>query len=205
MRRTIAIAMLSSAVLASAFVYSAAPAGADAGLESQFVGLLNGHRASQGLPPLEVSGELVGKARGWAQHMAAGGCGGSICHSNLSSGISSSWRRLGENVGKGPSVDRLHQELVASPSHNANLLDPGFRLVGVGVFVDAGGALWVAQVFMEPASQPAPSSPAPATGTPPSPDPAPAPAVEPAPPPPPPPPPVQVTITLDRLRDLEAA
>ncbi|MGH7358549.1 MAG: CAP domain-containing protein, partial [Candidatus Rokuibacteriota bacterium] len=97
---------------------------------------------------------------GWAQHMASGGCGGGICHSNLSDGVSGDWRRLGENVGRGPSVDAIHQALVNSPGHYANLVDPGFRLVGVGV-LNINGTLWVAQVFMEPASQPAPSTPHP--------------------------------------------
>jgi len=209
MRRIIATAVLSLAASSSWVAVAIPPAAAnvDTGAESGFVSATNSLRASHGLGPLEVSGELTAKARAWAQHMANGGCGGSICHSNLSDGVSSNWRRLGENVGKGPAVDAIHNAFVNSPGHYANLIDPGFRLVGVGV-LNINGTLWVAEVFMEPASQPAPSSPAPAAGTPSSPGgagpatTAGAPAA-PAPPPPPPPPPVELTTNLDRLRLLE--
>ncbi len=162
------------------------PAGAasDPGAEGDFIARTNGLRASKGLPTLSVNGTLAAKARGWAEHMAAVGA---ISHSNLADGAPPEWRRLGENVGRGPSVEAIHNALVASPEHYKNLTDPGFRSVGVGV-VNANGTLYVAEVFMESASQPAPSTSAPAAATPssgtrsaPS-----APAAAPAPPPPPP-------------------
>jgi hypothetical protein len=112
-----------------------------------------------------------------------------IFHSNLADGAPPEWVRLGENVGRGPSVDAIHNALVASPEHYRNLTDPGFRYVGVGV-VNANGTLFVSEVFMESASQPAPSTSAPAAGTssPGRPRSArSAPAAVPAPPPPPPP------------------
>lgn len=206
MRKILALlAIVAVASTFAAFVDSA-PASADSGIESAIISKLNAYRSANGLPTLEVSGELTAKARGWSAQMAANG---GISHSSLSSGIQTPWSKLGENVGRtrnGDHASELHNGWVNSPAHNANLLDPGFRLVGVGVFVDAAsGFVYATQVFMEPASQPAPSSPQPATGTPSSPRPAPAPAVEPAAPPPPPPPPVRLTLTLERLRNLEAA
>jgi hypothetical protein len=161
-----------------------APAGAasDPGAESGFITRTNALRASKGLPGLSVNGTLTAKARGWAEHMAAVGA---ISHSNLADGAPPEWQRLGENVGRGPSVDAIHNALVASPDHYRNLTDPGFRSVGVGV-VNANGTLYVAEVFMESASQPAPSTSAPAAATPKpgNPRPAPsAPAAAPAPPP----------------------
>ena len=78
----------------------------------------------EGLPALSVNGTLVAKARSWAEHMAAVGA---ISHSNLADGAPSEWRRLGENVGRGPSVDSIHDALVASPEHYQNLTDPGFQ------------------------------------------------------------------------------
>lgn len=169
---------------------AAPPAQADPGAEAQFVSLTNSLRASQGLPAYAVHDNLVGKARAWARTMANAG---SIWHSNLPDGVTVAWQRLGENVGMGPSVQSIHDALVASPGHYANLVDPGFRYIGVGV-VNANGTIFVAQVFMEPASQPAPSAPAPAAGTPspapePASDPAPVPAAAPSPAPPDPPPP----------------
>ncbi len=102
------------------------------------------------------------KARAWAQTMADAH---HISHSHLSDGVSADWRRLGENVGTGPSVDAIHTALVHSPEHYRNLMDPGFRYVGVGV-VSINGTIFVSEVFMELASQPAPSTSASAAGTP---------------------------------------
>jgi hypothetical protein len=110
----------------------------------------------------------------------------------------------------------IHQALVNSPPHYANLTDPGFRYVGVGV-VSSNGTLYVAEEFMQLASQPAPSTPATAAGTPPSsarrtpagPPPAPAPApvaapVAPPPPPPPPPPPTPSPVLVRAINRLHA-
>jgi hypothetical protein len=198
MRRLLVAVLLAG----SSAALLAPPAGAevDAGAEAGFVSSLNAVRQGQGLPPLEVSAELTAKARAWSQVMADSG---HIFHSNLSDGISSPWSRLGENVGVGPNVGSVHDAFVASPAHYSNLVDPGFRYVGVGV-VSINGTLWVTEVFMEPASQPAPSSPVPATGTPSSSPDASVPVapVEPV-PAAPPPPSAQLTANLDRLRGLE--
>src|SRR4051795_4897090 len=177
-------------VVAGSMAVLSSSAGAvnDPGAEGDFVARTNALRASRGLPGLSVNGTLAAKARDWAEHMAAVGA---ISHSNLSDGAPPEWQRLGENVGRGPSVDAIHNALVASPEHYANLTDPGFRYVGVGV-VNANGTFFVSEVFMESASQPAPSTSAPAAGTssPGRPRSAhTAPAAVPAPPPPPPPPP----------------
>ncbi len=175
------------AVAGSLLVPLSAGATADPGVEGDFVARTNALRASQGLPTLQVNDTLVAKARGWAESMAAAGA---ISHSNLADGAPPEWTRLGENVGRGPSTDAIHNALVASPGHYENLIDPGFRYVGVGA-VNANGTIYVSEVFMESASQPAPSTSAPAAVTPSSGEPrsAPkAPAAAPAPPPPPPPP-----------------
>lgn len=143
---------------------SSSPAGAttDPGAESDFVGRTNGLRAELGLPGLSTNGNLAAKAQHWAEYMASVGA---ISHSNLADGAPPEWQRLGENVGRGPSVDAIHKALVASPEHYQNLTDPGFRYVGVGV-VNANGTYYVSEVFMESASQPAPSTSAPAAATP---------------------------------------
>jgi len=152
-------------VIATAGSLMAMPATAgattDPGAAAGFISRTNGLRGSLGLPGLSVNGALTAKAEQWAEHMAAAG---GISHSNLADGAPSNWTRLGENVGSGPSVDAIHNALVASPEHYRNLTDPGFRYVGVGV-VNANGTLYVSEVFMESASQPAPSTSAPAART----------------------------------------
>lgn len=126
--------------------------------EAQFVALTNQLRASKGLPPLQVNAMLVNKARNWAQVQANAG---NIFHSTLSNGISGNWYRLGENVGRGGSVQSIFNALVASPGHYANLVDPGFTYIGLGV-VDVEGGLYMAQEFMQmktAAPAPAPKAP----------------------------------------------
>jgi len=138
------------------------PALADTGSdEATFVAKLNGLRASRGLRPLGFNGSLTYMARGWSSHMASVG---SISHNpNMSSQAPGNWVRLGENVGMGPNVDSLHNALVASPSHYANMVNGYYDSVGVGV-VQSGGTMFVTFNFMTTggAPQAAPMATAPA-------------------------------------------
>ena len=137
------------------------PAGASPANESDFVGRINATRASVGLPPLAVDAQLTSLARGWAVQMRDGVCGegAHICHApSLSSGVSHSWQKLGENVGTGPSVGDVMPAFIASPSHYANIVDPSFTHIGVGVVWD-GNRLYTTHRFM------AVQAPAPTTTT----------------------------------------
>src|SRR6478752_193476 len=118
---------------------------ADPGAENDFAARINALRASVGAAGLTQHPVLTAKAEAWAQHMADTGC---LCHSNLSDGVTVGWRKLGENVGRGPSVASLHDAFVNSPAHQANMLDGAFGWVGVGVAY-GGGQMWVAEVFMQ--------------------------------------------------------
>jgi hypothetical protein len=148
--------------------------------EAWFVDLVNAARAQAGVAPLTVDAELTGLARDWAAQMAAAG---KISHANpISAGVTQDWQKLGENVGKGPAVDPIMDAFIASPGHYANLMDPAFTRIGVGV-VWADGVLYTTHRFMKlrgGSAGPAPTT-APET-TPPAP---PAPPATTAPPPPP--------------------
>ena len=113
--------------------------------EMAFVAKVNDLRASKGLPPLQVNANLVAKARAWSGGMAAEG---RIWHSTLSDGVTENWRKLGENVGMGGSVDGLHRAFVNSPHHYDNLVDPAFGHVGIGIVMN-GSTIYVTQVFMQ--------------------------------------------------------
>ena len=119
--------------------------------EASFVAKINALRAGKGLSTLVVNDNLVAKARSWAATMAAAG---RIWHSTLSDGITADWKKLGENVGMGGTVDGLFAAFVASPHHYENLVDPAFDSVGIGVVMN-GSTIYVSQVFMElmPAAQ----------------------------------------------------
>jgi hypothetical protein len=178
-------------LLALAVGAQLAPAPAAAGPEdpsadeARFVMLVNQARAQAGVAPLEVDGELTALARDWAAQMAAAG---GISHAKpISAGVTQDWQKMGENVGKGPSVDPIMDAFIASPGHYANLMDPDFTKIGVGV-VWADGVLYTTHRFMQlrgaPAPPPAPEPPAPATTAGPAAPPSPAPATT-APPAPP--------------------
>jgi hypothetical protein len=113
--------------------------------EAAFVAKINQLRAGKGLPALQVNENLVAKARTWAAGMAAAG---RIWHSTLSDGITADWKKLGENVGMGGSVDGLHDAFVASVHHYENLVDPAFSHVGIGI-VMSGQTIFVAEMFMQ--------------------------------------------------------
>src|SRR2546426_849495 len=97
--------------------------------EDGFVAKINALRLSKGLQPLQVHPELVKLARRWATKMAADD---RISHNpNLATAVTADWQKLGENVGVGATVDKLHDAFVASPGHYRNLVDDTFTYIGV--------------------------------------------------------------------------
>jgi hypothetical protein len=132
------------AVLLLTPIHAASAGGNDAG---DYVSRINALRASVGRAPLQVDGELSSIAQSWSAHMAATG---TLSHSpNLASGISAPWMKLGENVGTGPGNDPIWNAFVNSAHHYANIVDPDFNRVGVGVAYAANGTQWTTQRFMQ--------------------------------------------------------
>jgi len=137
------------------------PAAATADEEAQFVAALNQVRAGVGLPALTVNAELVGLAR---QHSRVMADAGQIFHSDpISAGYTGPWAKLGENVGVGANVQVLVDAFVASPGHYANIVDPAFTQIGVGV-VWRDNALYTTHRFLQlPAAPPPITTTQPAT------------------------------------------
>lgn len=180
-------------------VGTAAAGAASPADEAAFVSKINALRGSKGLAALAPDAALAATACTWNDQMIAAG---TISHDpNLAAEIASispNWRKGGENVGMGGTVDSLFDAFVASPGHYANLVDPQYTRVGVCVGRDASGKLFTTHRFMavagDGAAAPPPPPPttaapttAPATTAPPvTAPPATAPPTTPAPPPPPP-------------------
>jgi hypothetical protein len=114
--------------------------------ESAFLADINALRARVGVGPLSVDSQLTSIARSWSQQMAdAGG----ISHNpSLKDLVTSLWTKLGENVGMGPSEATVFTAFVNSPHHYANLVDPDFNYVGVGV-VWKGNTMYTSHEFMK--------------------------------------------------------
>lgn len=115
------------------------------GGQQRMVDLVNRDRAAQGRATLPNHATLSTKAQAWADEMAREG---RVSHSTLTDGTPSCRRALGENVAAASSVDGLHRAWMASAGHRANILDPRWDHIGVGV-TRSGDRYYGVQVFME--------------------------------------------------------
>ena len=214
--------MLLVLCLLATVVPVARPAAAEppdpASAEAQFVAQINALRASKGLQALAVHPALVAVARGWAAQMAAAD---KISHNpNLAAEVRADWQKLGENVGVGMTVDKLHDAFVASPAHYRNLVDPAFEYIGVGVVIGRDGAIFTAHELMQlrtaapavlrpahpAATMPAREMPARAAqAAPAAPEAAPPPPPAPSAPPAPPAAPARMVLVLEQLRAMESS
>lgn len=128
-----------------------------AGAEAEFVHRINELRRSKGLGTLTVHDELVHVARGWAAKMAEAD---EISHNpDLADSVSADWQKLGENVGVGMTVAKLHDAFVRSPAHYRNLVDPDFTHIGVAVVLGRDGAIFTTHQFMKLRTPKPPAAP----------------------------------------------
>jgi len=137
-----------------------AAASGSASEEASFIQKVNQTRAAQGLPALTPDVQLTNLARGWAGAMRDGTCGAGnfICHASpISAGVTHPWEKLGENVGTGPNVTAVMDAFIASPGHYANIIDPEFTHIGVGV-VWENGRMFTTHRFMKLQQAPPPTT-----------------------------------------------
>ena len=128
---------------------AAEPASADESSgqqELEFITKLNEVRVAHGVAPLATKSPLFDMARNWSARMLV--VNGISHNPSLAAQGPVGWRRLGENVGMGYSVQSLHDAFVASPSHYKNMVDPQFDSVGVGIVHAADGEIFVTVDFM---------------------------------------------------------
>lgn len=128
----------------------AATAQAGSADEERFVDLINADRAVSGAGELQMVSDLVEGARRHAEAMRDAG---TIYHSDDYGSLIDGWKKMGENVGVGGSVDGLHQAFMNSPGHRSNILDPAYDAVGIGVVWD-GGTAYVVEIFADLISAP---------------------------------------------------
>lgn len=164
-------------------------------LQTLFLDLVNASRAQAGLKPLAFDAELVDAANKHSAWMVARdvfshtGAGGSSAGDRIKAAgyDATGW---GENIayigGPGQAVldeadvRQLHTNLMNSAPHRANLLNPGFTEIGIGLAQgDFGGSpvVMVTETFGTPTAAEA----AEADGPPPAPTPTPTPAPPPSP------------------------
>lgn len=106
---------------------------------------VNRLRVSLGLPKYALSLPLIKSARAHSRAMANQGA---IFHTDFP--LPANWTSWGQNVGEGPTALGVQAAFEASPHHRPNLLDKGFKRIGVGVIVSANGIVYVTQNFLSP-------------------------------------------------------
>jgi uncharacterized protein YkwD len=124
------------AVLTFAGVANAATTTTLTQAESSLLGAMNSVRLANGLQPLRADARLERAARGHSTEMLRTG---TFAHGAFTARIRSvgvRMPRIGENLAWSTGSVTIARTIVAmwlaSPEHRANLLRPGYRLVGVG-------------------------------------------------------------------------
>ncbi len=115
------------------------------GIKAKMLELTNASRHRFGLPDLRMDWHL---GRASVRHTEVMADTGILVHtSNVVRFIPHDWTRWGENIGYTTgALGDLQAAFMGSPAHRANILNPGFRRVGIGI-VEAGGRLWVTLDF----------------------------------------------------------
>jgi uncharacterized protein YkwD len=129
-------------LLAAALVFVVVAAACSPEEETAFKAV-NTLRNEHQLRWLDWNDGAYAKAVAWSNHMADAG---QLSHSTLSDGVPAGWHTLGENVAYAGSVEGAMAALEASPPHLANILNPAFTSVAIGV-VERDGRVWVTEVF----------------------------------------------------------
>ncbi len=135
--------------------------------EQEFVQKINAERTERGLNALALDPLLVRTARGHSQEMCAldyfnHHSPTPSLHSPMdrylktlkdSGGSTPSSLLVGENIyycsvfNNIYNVDYGHRALMDSPGHRANILEPRFTKIGLGVYRNTKGEFWVTEMF----------------------------------------------------------
>lgn len=121
-------------------------------LEAKMLELVNRERAANDLPPLAADPEMTEVAR---RHSADMFRRGYFSH-NTPEGVTPfermrdldvKYRTAGENLALAPTLQIAHTGLMNSPGHRANILQPRFGRLGIGILDGGRRGLMVTQNF----------------------------------------------------------
>ena len=126
--------------------------------EDTLLALVNAARAENGLGPVGFDPYTLEIARVRAADQLPAGVQlshvdalGQLIFMNMLAEARVPYSLAGENLARGTDgadvVNRLHVALMNSPTHRANILDPGFSELAVGAATDGSGRIAFAQIF----------------------------------------------------------
>jgi uncharacterized protein YkwD len=128
---------------------------------------INAARAANGLAPYTLSANLSKASLAHSQLMASGcglshQCPGEAGLGERFTAAGVPWTSAGENIGQGNAADNdasilaaangltdlMLAEVPPNDGHRRNLLNPGFKYIGLAVVRDSGGRVWLTQDFV---------------------------------------------------------
>jgi RNA polymerase sigma factor (sigma-70 family) len=136
---------------------------------SQVLAVINQARAGQGLPPLTLSAGLNKSAAGHTSVMASGcglshQCPGEAGLGDRETAAGVSWTSAGENIGDGGPVSNTNSAIASmavgltnsmlaeqppDDGHRKNILSSSFRHIGISIYRDSSGTVWMTQDFSD--------------------------------------------------------
>ncbi len=122
--------------------------------EAEMLQLINEERQKRGLKPLQADPEMLQVARAHSQDMFAKGY---FAHDDLDGkdpfdrmkAANIRFATAGENLALAQTVEIAHVNLMNSPGHRANILNPSFGRVGIGVLDGGFYGLMISQEFRD--------------------------------------------------------
>jgi len=144
----IAVATVVATVLAMPSPVAAdAQPGVSPTIAAEFIWAIEVVRSAHGLPGLVPDPSVSAAAQNWSGGMALFH---TLVHDSqlgaVIAAVDPAWQAAGENIGTGPTPQSIEAAFIASPEHLANMLG-AYTHVGVGVFVDGSGQIWVTERF----------------------------------------------------------
>ncbi|TCK80605.1 CAP domain-containing protein [Albibacterium bauzanense] len=121
-------------------------------LEKEMLNMINVERKAHGLAPLEVDSRLTNVARDHSRDMFTRSYFSHISPEGLSPfdrirKANILFLTAGENLALAQTIPIAHEGLMNSPGHRANILNPSFRRVGIGVLDGGIYGLMITQEF----------------------------------------------------------
>ena len=123
-----------------------------ADLEAKMLQLVNEERTKRGIRPLKLDPELIPVARAHCRDMFARGYFAHITPEGESpfdrmKDANVHFLTAGENLALAHSLSIAHNGLMHSPGHRANILNPAFGRVGIGILDGGFYGLMISQEF----------------------------------------------------------
>ena len=122
--------------------------------EAEMLQMINEERRKHGLKPLQADPEMLQVARAHSQDMFAKGY---FAHDDLDGKdpfdrmkeANIRFSSAGENLALAQTVEIAHVNLMNSPGHRANILNPSFGRVGIGILDGGFYGLMISQEFRD--------------------------------------------------------